>query len=83
MVVVLAPDTGPGLTPASAGLANEVPLLHTHSQVLVITPDDAALKAIGPDPLDPARRPAYARQGRRQGQALTSTVRTTWPAAAR
>ncbi|MEV8563453.1 patatin-like phospholipase family protein [Streptomyces sp. NPDC051917] len=79
-VVVLAPDTGPGLNPASKGLAGEVPLLRTHSQVLVITPDAAARYAIGPNPLDPARRPASARQGQRQGQALTSTVRTIWPA---
>jgi NTE family protein len=82
VVVVLAPDTGPGLNPASQGLAGEVPLLRTHSQVLVITPDDAALDAIGPNPLDPARRPASAHAGRRQGQALTSTVRKIWPAAA-
>ncbi|MFF4693075.1 patatin-like phospholipase family protein [Streptomyces sp. NPDC001307] len=81
VVVVLAPDTGPGLNPASKGLASEVPLLRTHSQVLVITPDAAALEAIGPNPLDPARRPASARQGQRQGQALTSTVRKIWPAA--
>jgi NTE family protein len=81
VVVVLAPDTGPGLNPASQGLAGEVPLLRAHSQVLVITPDDTALEAMGPNPLDPARRPASARQGRRQGQALTSTVRKIWPAA--
>jgi NTE family protein len=52
-VVVLAPDTGPGLNPASKGLAGEVPLLRAHSQVRVITPDGAALEAIGPNPLDP------------------------------
>ncbi|MEU1202598.1 patatin-like phospholipase family protein [Streptomyces sp. NPDC005813] len=81
VVVVLAPDTGPGLNPASRGLAGEMPLLRPHSQVLVITPDDAALDAIGPNPLDPARRPASARHGRRQGEALTGTVRKIWPAA--
>ncbi|MGD1216878.1 patatin-like phospholipase family protein [Streptomyces krungchingensis] len=80
VVVVLAPDTGPGLNPASQGLAGEMPLLHAHSQVLVITPDDAALDAIGPNPLDPARRPAAAHHGQRQGQALTGTVRKVWPA---
>ncbi|MEV6995533.1 patatin-like phospholipase family protein [Streptomyces sp. NPDC093228] len=80
VVVVLAPDTGPGLNPASKGLAGEVPLLRTHSQVLVITPDDAALDAIGPNPLDPEHRPASARAGQRQGRALTGALREIWPA---
>jgi NTE family protein len=80
VVVVLAPDTGPGLNPASTGLAGEVPLLREHSQVLVITPDDAALGAMGPNPLDPEHRPASARAGQQQGRALISTLRKIWPA---
>ncbi|MGW1710594.1 patatin-like phospholipase family protein [Streptomyces sp. NPDC002206] len=80
VVVVLAPDTGPGLNPASPGLTAEVALLRTHSQVRVITPDGAALEAIGPNPLDPGRRPASARAGRRQGRELAGTLRGIWPA---
>lgn len=82
VVVVLAPDTGPGLNPASKGLAGEVPLLRAHSQVRVITPDDAALEAIGPNPLAPGRRPASARAGQRQGRALAGALREVWPAPA-
>ncbi|MFC9091265.1 patatin-like phospholipase family protein [Streptomyces sp. NPDC048231] len=82
VVVVLAPDTGPGLNPASKGLAPEVQLLRTHSQVLVITPDDDAQDAIGPNPLDPEHRPASARAGQRQGRALTGALREIWPAPA-
>ncbi|MGR6974935.1 patatin-like phospholipase family protein [Streptomyces cynarae] len=75
VVVVLAAGTGPGLNPASKGLAVEVPLLNAHSQVLVITPDDVALEAIGPNPLDPARRAPSARAGQRQGRAQTGALR--------
>ncbi|MGI5144722.1 MULTISPECIES: patatin-like phospholipase family protein [unclassified Streptomyces] len=82
VVVVLAPDTGPGLNPASPGLTAEVALLRAHSQVHVITPDDAALEAIGPNPLDPGRRPPSARAGRRQGRELAATLRGIWPAPA-
>lgn len=80
VVVVLAPDTGPGLNPASPGLTAEVALLRAHSRVRVITPDGAALEAIGPNPLDPERRPASARAGQRQGLALAVTLRRVWPA---
>ncbi|MGW0086870.1 patatin-like phospholipase family protein [Streptomyces sp. NPDC003393] len=82
VVVVLAPDTGPGLNPAAEGLAAEVPLLRTHSQVRVITPDDAALDAFGPNPLDPERRPAAALAGQRQGRHLADALRLLWPAPA-
>ncbi|MFK4148879.1 patatin-like phospholipase family protein [Streptomyces sp. NPDC004065] len=75
VVVVLAPDTGPGLNPASPGLTAEIPLLRAHSRVLVVAPDEAAVDAIGPNPLDPARRPAAARAGQRQGRELVDPVR--------
>ncbi|MFF3000107.1 patatin-like phospholipase family protein [Streptomyces sp. NPDC057950] len=82
VVVVLAPGIGPGLDPVSEGLSAEVPPLRTHSRVLVVTPDDDALEAIGPDPLDPEHRPASARAGQRQGRAPAGARREIWPAPA-
>lgn len=79
-VVVLAPDTGPGLNPASKGLAAEIPLLRKRSEVLVISPDQAALNAIGPNPLDPTRRAPAARAGQAQGRTLISALHRVWPA---
>lgn len=82
VVVVLAPDTGPGLNPAAKGPAAEVALLRAHSQVLVLAPDDAARQVMGPNPLDPGRRPHSARAGRRQGRELAGALRGIWPAPA-
>ncbi|TWG12497.1 NTE family protein [Actinoplanes teichomyceticus] len=45
---------------------------------LLIEPDEAALTEIGPDFMDPARRPAAVRAGLRQGAALADAVRAVW-----
>jgi NTE family protein len=79
VVIILAPDTGPELNPASKGLAAEVPLLEMRSKVLVLSPDEAASDAIGPNPLDPERRAPAAHAGQAQGRRLTSTLRDIWP----
>jgi NTE family protein len=79
VVVILAPDTGPGLNPVSKGLATEVPLLERRSKVLVLSPDEAESDAIGPNPLDPERRAPAALAGQAQGRRPTSTLRDIWP----
>ncbi len=48
------------------------------SQVLVITPDEAAVVARGPNPLDSSRRAISARAGREQGRLLAESVRRFW-----
>jgi NTE family protein len=45
---------------------------------LLIEPDEAALEAIGPNVLDPARRAAAADAGLRQGKELAAAVRGVW-----
>jgi NTE family protein len=45
---------------------------------LVLSPDRTARKAFGRNSLDPARRAAAAREGRRQGAALVEVVRQGW-----
>lgn len=45
---------------------------------LLIEPDPAALEAIGPNVMDPARRPAAVRAGLRQAEELAPLVRKTW-----
>jgi NTE family protein len=45
---------------------------------LLIEPDEAALEAIGPNVLDPARRAAAVDAGLRQGKELAAAVRAVW-----
>ena len=45
---------------------------------IVISPDAAARKAIGSNPLDPARRAAAARAGREQAATVIDAVRAVW-----
>ena len=45
---------------------------------LLIEPDEAALRDLGQNVMDPARRPASVRAGLRQGQELAEAVRTVW-----
>jgi NTE family protein len=45
---------------------------------VVVSLDSAATAAIGPNPLDPARRPDAARAGRQQADAVADRVRTVW-----
>jgi NTE family protein len=48
------------------------------SQVVLVKPDAAALKAIGRNVLDPARRAAAARAGNTQAAAVAAEVRAVW-----
>jgi len=76
VIVVLAPIPGPGLS--SAGVEEEVAPLRARSQVVVVFPDEAAVEAIGPNPLDSTRRAAALRAGRAQGAAVLDAVRAVW-----
>jgi NTE family protein len=73
-VVVLAPlPRGIG-----AGASSQVEALRASARVELVTPDPAALKAIGRNVLDPAKRAAAARAGRVQAAAATDRVRSVW-----
>lgn len=75
-VVVLAPLTrgfGPMIDARVQARA-----LRPRSTVALVSPDRAALRAIGRNVLDPARRAASARAGRSQADAVLHQVRTAW-----
>jgi NTE family protein len=48
------------------------------SRVAVVSPDEAARKAIGRNVLDPAARAAAARAGRRQAADVAARVAEVW-----
>jgi NTE family protein len=78
-VVVLAPITsGFGALP-SAG--RQVARLSEEAQVVMISPDKAARRAIGRNMLDPARRAGAARAGHTQAATVADAVAAIWPAA--
>lgn len=80
-VLVLAPIIEPAEMPPVFGsnLRVEKQLLESEgSQVLVVNPDKAALDAIGPNALDPARRAPAARSGYEQGKSLAGTLEGFW-----
>lgn len=71
--VVLAPIPDvPGPHPGAA--AETAALARTGVRTLLLTPDAAARRAFGRNPLDPARRPAAAEAGRAQGIARAGDV---------
>jgi NTE family protein len=72
-VVVLAPYTI-GL---SGSLFDELAALGEATSI-VVTPDEAALEAIGPNPLDPARRAVALEAGVRQASTEVERVRAVW-----
>ena len=71
LVLVVAPTAGLG----SAVLDEEVAgLRDAGARVEVLVPDEAARDAIGPNPLDPARRAAAAEAGRAQAPAAAEAL---------
>ena len=52
-------------------------------KTLLLQVDAAAIAAIGPNPLDPARRGPALEAGRRQGRAMIDTVGAFWGGAHR
>jgi NTE family protein len=78
-VVVIAPLTrGFG---HMQSVARQVGRLGQAAQTAVVKPDQAALKAIGRNVLDPARRPPAARAGHAQAAAEAERVAAVWAAA--
>lgn len=77
-VVVIAPvSQGGGVIPK---VADQVRRLRQTAEVALVVPDREALTAFGRNVLDPARRPAAARAGRRQAAAVLDSVRDVWAA---
>lgn len=76
-VVVLAPLTQ-ALTPGTGVLAQAAELRRGGSQVVVLSPDAAARRAIGRNVLDPSHRAAAARAGRAQAVEVADSVRQVW-----
>ena len=62
-------------------VARQVARLGQAAQTAVVKPDQAALKAIGRNVLDPARRPPAARAGHAQAAAEAERVAAVWAAA--
>ena len=77
-VVVLAPITR-AVGPMSA-TGQVAGLRAAGARVVLVAPDAAARKAIGRNPLDPARREPAARAGRAQAAGLAADVAAVWHA---
>lgn len=75
-VVVLAPIIR-GIGPI-AGANAQVAGLRKQAEVALVSPDAAALRAIGRNVLDPARRAASARAGREQAASVVAEVGAVW-----
>jgi NTE family protein len=79
-VLVIAPIVSPGMVLLMPGLDTELEKLAPGSRVAVLTPDEAALAAIGPNMLDPAMRAGAARAGLVQGERAVDEVLELWSA---
>jgi NTE family protein len=78
-VLVLAPLPGMPGSPLGPGLDEELAALRERgAQVHVVTGDEAALRAFGSNPLDPATREPSARAGRAQADREVEQVRRFW-----
>jgi NTE family protein len=75
-VVVLAPTTA--AIRRSGRVARQLASLGPHVRAVICTPDAQARAAIGRNVLDPARRAAAARAGRRQAADLAGAVIAVW-----
>ena len=78
-VVIVAPITG-GFRSVASVDSQAADLRAAGRSVLVVSPDEKARRAIGPNPLDPARRAAAARAGRDQAAILVDEVAAAWSA---
>jgi NTE family protein len=75
-VVVLAPTTAS--VRRSGRVTRQVAALGSQVRSVICTPDGRARAAIGRNVLDPARRAAAARAGRRQAADLAAAVTAVW-----
>jgi len=76
-VVIVAP-IAQGLGHMTGAVRQAAQLAVAGAEVALIRPDKAAVRAIGRNVLDPARRAAAARAGRRQAQAEAARLRALW-----
>jgi NTE family protein len=77
-VLVLAPIAWNDLGPLMPGLDSELRRLPPGRRVVVVAPDEAAVAAIGPNPLDPSRRAGAARAGMAQGAGVVEQASALW-----
>ncbi len=82
VVLVLAPMGGLGRDAAGWGPDGELDALRSSRRVVIISPDEVSVAAIGPNVLDPARRAAAARAGQAQGRDVVDEVLALWAAPA-
>jgi NTE family protein len=81
-VVVIAPASQPSLVkPDRLMVLEELERAQEQAQVTLIMPDGPSREAIGPNALDPLRRPAAARAGFEQAEHEIERVRELWDAA--
>jgi NTE family protein len=74
VVVVLAPIVGS----LAGSLEDEMTTLGPAAKAVAIAPDDAALEAIGPNPLDPLRRAPALAAGLAQAATFLDALRDVW-----
>ena len=60
------------------GLDSELRRLPPGCRVVVVAPDEAAVAAIGPNPLDPSRRAGATRAGMAQGAGVVEQASALW-----
>jgi NTE family protein len=66
------------IAPMLAGSGAALRRLRRQARVVVVSPDKAARRAIGSNPLDPARRPPAARAGRAQAARTSAAIGPLW-----
>ncbi|MFB5675357.1 patatin-like phospholipase family protein [Paenibacillus terreus] len=75
-IIILAPmPDGHGLIP---GAREDTAELSANAEVVLITPDEASIQAIGPNRYDPERKSAVAAAGKAQGKNIASAVQSMW-----
>jgi NTE family protein len=79
-VVIIAPLVS-GYGPIASPVNQARTLAEAGARVMVIKPDKAALRAIGRNVLDPARRPAAAQAGYAQAASVAAETEAVWSGA--
>lgn len=75
-VVILSPmPKGFGSIP---GAAEDAAAMSANANVVLITPDEQSIKAIGPNPYDPTICSAVAIAGRAQSKQIADAIRSIW-----
>lgn len=76
-VVIIAP-LGSGFGAIASPAREAARLARSGARVSVVKPDKPALRAIGRNVLDPARRPGAARAGHAQAASVAAEVKAVW-----